>query len=144
MAKGAEGNALGSLTSREGPRLAAEGSRLAEVLARAAGDIKAEGVKILDVRGLTDVTDFMVLATGTGERHLRAISEAVEAAVRTEGRRLVGTEGSEGSGWIVVDVGDVVAHLFSGAKRAYYDLEGLWADAKVLGVDVDNEEEAGE
>ncbi|MHC4202061.1 MAG: ribosome silencing factor, partial [Planctomycetota bacterium] len=118
--------------------IGAEGHELAAALARAAGDLKAEAVKILDVRGLTDVTDFMVLATGTGERHLRAISDALEAAVREESRKRLGTEGSEGSGWIVVDVGDVVAHLFSGDRRVYYDLDGLWGDAKVLRFEADS------
>ena len=140
MTKGAKGKA----ETGDASTPAAEGREFAVTLARAAGDLKAEAVRILDVRGLTDVTDFMVLATGTGERHLGAMSDAVKAAVRAEGRERLGSEGSEGSGWIVVDVGDVVAHLFSEARRAYYDLDGLWGDAKVLECGVENEEEAAE
>ena len=86
-------------------------------------------MRILDVRGLTDVTDFMVLATGTSERHLKAMAAAVEAVAREEGRTLLGVEGAGPSGWIVVDAADVVAHLFSRSLRSYYDLDGLWADA---------------
>lgn len=144
MAKGADGKTRKQQERRRKPGApagpagtGAEGPELAAALARAADGLKAEAVKILDVRGLTDVTDFMVLATGTGERHLRAISDALEAAVREERRQRLGTEGSEGSGWIVVDVGDVVAHLFSGDRRVYYDLDGLWGDAKVLRFDED-------
>jgi len=144
MAKGADGETPKRQEARRKPGasagptgIGAEGPELAAVLARAADGLKAEAVTILDVRGLTDVTDFMVLATGTGDRHLRAISDALEAAVRDENRKRLGTEGSEGSGWIVVDVGDVVAHLFSGDRRVYYDLDGLWGDAKVLRFEAD-------
>ena len=144
MARGVDGKTREQQEARRKPGApagptdtGAEGPELAVALARAAGGLKAEAVRILDVRGLTDVTDFMVLATGTGERHLRALSDALEATVREESRTRLGTEGSEGSGWIVVDVGDVVAHLFSGDRRVYYDLDGLWGDAKVLCFDAD-------
>ncbi|GAG46702.1 unnamed protein product [marine sediment metagenome] len=73
-----------------------------------------------------------MIATGMSERHLKAMSAAVEAVASEEERTLLGVEGESSSGWIVVDVGDVVAHLFSAALRAYYDLDGLWADAKVV------------
>ena len=131
-------------TGKDGDGAFAPAAELARALARELVDVKADAVRILDVRGLTDVTDFMVLATGMSDRHLGAMSDAVRVAVRAEGRKLLGSEGSEGSGWIVVDAGDVVAHVFSAALRAYYDLDGLWADAKVLEACAKKEKEAGE
>ena len=90
MARGAEEKTRKQQEARRKPGApagptdtGAEGSELAAALARAADELKAEAVKILDVRGLTDVTDFMVLATGTGERHLRAISDALETELQS-------------------------------------------------------------
>ena len=109
-----------------------DGAALAVAIARATEELKAEDVRVLDVRGLTDVMDFIVLATGASERQLRALSERVKEVVEDSGRQLVGSEGTEGSGWVLVDTGDVVAHVFSRARREYYDLDGLWADARAV------------
>ena len=106
-----------------------EAGAIAAQVARALADVKAEDVRVLDVRGLTDVTDFMVIATGSAERHIRALSDSARSALREGGRKVLGSEGGKDSGWIVVDAGDVVVHLFSRSLRRYYDLDGLWADA---------------
>ena len=116
-----------------------EGEALAALVAGAVDELKAEDVRVLDVRGLTDVTDFMVLASAGSVRHLRALHGAAEEAVRSGGRHVIGSESETGTGWTVVDTGDVVCHLMTRALRAYYDLEGLWADAWAveLGRDAD-------
>jgi ribosome-associated protein len=98
-------------------------------------DLKAGDLKALDVRGLTVVTDVFILATATGDRHLRAMAHAIEAASKTKGRKRGAPEGDEASGWVLVDAGDVVVHAMTEKARRYYDLEGLWADAAVLDVD---------
>ena len=102
---------------------------LAISVAEALLDMKAEHVRVLDVRGLTSVTDFMVIATGSGDRHVSAMSDAVRGALRERGREILGSEGSKDSGWMVIDAADVVTHVFSRSMRRYYDLDGLWADA---------------
>ena len=102
---------------------------LALSLAGALDDAKGEEVRALDVRGLTDVMDFMVLATASSERHARALADAARGFLRDHGRRILGSEGGRDSGWVVVDAGDVVVHVFSRSLRRYYDLDGLWADA---------------
>ena len=109
-----------------------DGSAFACRLASALVDVKSEAVKVLDVRGLTDVADFLVIATAMSERQLAAMASAAAEAVESSGRTLLGTEGTGQSGWIVVDTGDVVTHLLSRPARAYYDLDGLWADAPVV------------
>jgi ribosome-associated protein len=120
-------------TGQQSSRAKAESTpagRLALALAAAADETKVGHVRILDVRRLTDVTDFMVLATAGSERQLRALARCVEEACRRAGERPLGVEGTEASGWIVVDAGDVVAHLMGARARDYYDLDGLWADAR--------------
>ena len=115
---------------------------LAVSVAEALLDVKAEDVRVLDVRGLTSVTDFMVLATGSGDRHVRAMSDTVRGALREHGRDILGSEGSKDSGWMVVDAVDVVTHVFSRPMRRYYDLDGLWADAAEIEVDATDQKEA--
>jgi ribosome-associated protein len=109
-----------------------EGPQLAAALARGLDEVKAEGVRVLDVRGLTDVTDFLVIATALSERQLAALAAAAETVIASSGRTHLGTEGTGASGWMVVDTGEVVTHLLTREARTYYDLDGLWADAKVL------------
>ena len=81
-------------------------------------DVKAENVKIYDVRGKSGLTDFFVVATGSAAPHLKALAKALPKAYRTSG--------DPESGWIVVDYIDVVVHVFSPEARAYYALEKLW------------------
>ena len=109
-----------------------EGAALAAVLTRELDDLKAEDVRVLDVRALTDVMDFIVLASANGVRHLRAVCDAAARAVREAGRHAIGEGGDAETGWTVVDTGDVVCHLMTRALREYYDLDGLWADAPAV------------
>lgn len=97
-------------------------------------ELKALDVKILDVRSLTDVTDYMILATGESHRHLKAMATAADELLKRLGRTPIGREGDERSGWMVVDAGDAVIHVFSRALRKFYDLDGLWADAPLVEV----------
>ena len=97
--------------------------------ARVAADNKARDVVVLDMRGVTPIYDFLVLATGASRRQMHAIAEEVDAALRDVGDRRLGIEGYAASRWIVQDYGDVVVHVFDDDTRAYYTLEELWADA---------------
>jgi ribosome-associated protein len=99
------------------------------LIAQAALDKKAEDVTVLDVRGLTSYADYFVVATADSERQAGAIADAVEQMMKARGVSKVGVEGYEGGRWILVDYGDVVAHVMNRESRGFYDLEGLWADA---------------
>jgi ribosome-associated protein len=101
----------------------------AMLIAHAALDKKAEDVTVLDVRGLTSYADYFVVATADSERQAGAIADAVEQTMKAQGVSKVGVEGYEGGRWILVDYGDVVAHVMNRESRGFYDLEGLWADA---------------
>ena len=89
-------------------------------------DMKAVNVKILDVRGLTDVADTMIVASGTSDRHVRAIAERVIEHAKAAGRRPMGTEGKQDGEWVLVDLQDVLLHVMLPRVREFYALEQLW------------------
>jgi ribosome-associated protein len=101
----------------------------AMAIAHAALDKKAEDVTVLDVRGLTSYADYFVLVTADSDRQAGAIADHVEQQMKEQGVTKVGVEGYQGGRWILVDYGDVVAHVMNRESRGFYDLEGLWADA---------------
>jgi len=101
----------------------------ARALAEAALDRKAERVVVLDVSGLTSFTEAFVIASGTSDRHVRAVADAVVERAAALGREPLGVEGLEGGEWVLIDLDEVVVHVFQGEKREHYDLERLWADA---------------
>ena len=83
----------------------------------------------MDLRGLSGVTDFFVICTGTSERQMRAVAERITEHGSGLGYRLFGRAGEQTAQWILLDFVDVVVHIFDGTRRAYYDLEMLWGDA---------------
>ena len=87
---------------------------------------------VLDLQGSTIIADYFVIATGTSERQLRALVEALIEQLGDEGVQPLGVEGSPESGWVLVDLSDVIVHLFSPERRSYYRLEQLWSGAKVV------------
>ena len=95
---------------------------------------KAEDILLLDLRPDQIIADFFIICSGDNERHLRALTETVRVSVKGKYKKLPFTnEGRAENGWIVLDYGDVVLHLFSPEKRAFYDLEELWdAASKVM------------
>jgi ribosome-associated protein len=92
----------------------------------------AEDVVVLDLRGTTIVADYFVISTGTTERQLRALVDALLEELDAEGVSALRVEGTPESGWVLVDYGGVIVHLFSPLKRSYYRLEQLWSGAKVV------------
>jgi ribosome-associated protein len=90
-------------------------------------ELKGVDIQCLDVSDLTDVTDTMVLASGTSNRHLRALADNVIEKGKANNHRPLGTEGQDAGDWILVDYGDVVVHVMSPEARAFYDLERLWS-----------------
>ena len=111
------------------PVIVADALDRACLSARAAADNKGRDVLVLDMRAITPIYDYLVLATGASRRQMHAIAEEVDAALKGEGDVRLGIEGYEASRWIVQDYGDVVVHVFDEDSRAYYGLEDLWADA---------------
>jgi ribosome-associated protein len=112
-----------------------EAHAAALAIAHAGLDKKAEDVVVLDVRGLTGYADYFVIMTADSDRQASAIADNLDQKMKEAGVGKVGSEGYETGRWILVDYGDVVAHVMSPDSRALYDLEGLWADAPRLRVE---------
>ena len=115
--------------ARTAVRIDDDSQRTAVTAARAAQEKKAENVVILDLRGISGYTDFLVIGSGTSDRQLEAIADGVEKELSAQGHRAIGAEGQRGGRWVLLDFGDVVVHVFHQEERGHYDLEGLWADA---------------
>jgi len=98
--------------------------------ARVAQDNKARNIVVLDMRGITPLYDFFILATGASRRQIHTLAEEIDAQMAAEGESRTGIEGYDSGRWVVQDYGDIVVHLFDQEMRGYYALEELWADAK--------------
>lgn len=96
------------------------------LVAAAVDDRKAVDPVVLDVSSITEVTEYMVIATGTSNRHVKAIVDSVVEAAKANGIDVLGTEGRNGSDWVLIDLADVVVHVMRPEARAFYDLERLW------------------
>ncbi|MFT6399514.1 MAG: ribosome-associated protein [Bradymonadia bacterium] len=105
---------------------------LAMAIAEAAWEMKARNVRILDVRGLVSYTDFIVICHGTSLRHAQSIAEFVVNDLRPVKVRPLGREGDTESGWLLVDFGDAVLHVFDEPVRAEYGLESIYSDAPLM------------
>ena len=101
----------------------------AVLCAQVAEDHKGKDILVLDLRGLTPIFDFFVIATGQSRRQIHTLAEEIDAAMRAEGQERLSIQGYEASRWIVQDYGDVIVHVFDPEAREYYALEDLWADA---------------
>lgn len=105
---------------------------LAQRAAQIALDNKAQDLVLLDLRGVTDMTDFFLIASGTSDTHVRAIGEHVLEDMKKEGAAAHHVEGLERGRWVLLDFVDFVVHVFHPTLRNFYQLERLWADAEQI------------
>jgi ribosome-associated protein len=106
-----------------------ETRRFAIDAARLAGDTRCQNVVVLDVRGLCQVTDYFVLATGTSAKQMRSVAEEIEELGTPRKFTAISRSGYEAANWMLIDFVDVIVQVFSPSARSYYDLDGLWGDA---------------
>ncbi len=99
---------------------------LKSVVIDALADMKALEVKVLDVRGLTDIADFMVIASGTSDRHVRSVAQRVVERAKEAGFRPHGVEGRQDSDWVLIDLNEMIVHVMLPRVREFYGLEKLW------------------
>ncbi len=99
---------------------------LRAVVIDALDDMKALEVKVLDVRGLTDVADTMVIASGTSDRHVRSVAQKVVEKTKAAGFRPHGVEGQQDSDWVLIDLNEMIVHVMLPRVREFYGLEKLW------------------
>lgn len=100
---------------------------LSALVVAALDDVKAKDIVTLDVRKMTSVTDYMIVASGTSNRHVKALIESVADKAREAGHRPIGIEGEEGSEWVLLDLQDALVHVMLPKVREFYNLEKLWS-----------------
>ena len=101
---------------------------LVKICSRVLEDKKAGDLQVLEVGELSSITDYLIIATATSDPHLRAMRMDLEKTLRDAGIRVTGVETAEESGWTIVDLFDVMIHLFRADVRSHYGLENLWKD----------------
>ena len=104
---------------------------LLKLVTASLGDGKADDIRVLDVRGVTSITDYMVVASGRSVRQVKALVDRVIEAVRKKDIRPLGVEGANVGEWILIDYGDVVVHTMRPETRAFYQLEKLWDQSQL-------------
>lgn len=109
-----------------------EAKGMAVGVARIADGMRARDIAVLDVSSVLGLTDYFVIATGTSRRQLRAMSEEIIHVLKRQGIHRLFMSGEKDSGWVLIDFGEVVVHLFSADAREHYSLESLWEDAPAL------------
>ena len=102
-------------------------SNITDLVVDALDDLKAVDTKIVDVRGLSSVMDFLVIASGNSSRHIKSLADNVVVKAKAAGCPPIGVEGENAADWVLVDLGDVVVHVMQPAARSFYDLERLWS-----------------
>jgi len=107
---------------------------LVKICSRVLEDKKAGDLQVLEVGELSSITDYLIIATATSDPHLRAMRMDLEKTLKDAGIRVTGVETAEESGWTIVDLFDVMIHLFRADVRSHYGLENLWKDAKEISL----------
>lgn len=100
--------------------------QIIEIVRKALEDVKAREIELIDVRGKSSITDFMMIASGTSKRHVVSLAQAVSDKVKEAGVEVMGSEGQADGDWVLVDLGELVVHVMMPDARSYYDLERLW------------------
>ena len=110
-------------------------SALAQRAAQLCLEFKAQDVTLLDLRSVSDMTDYFLIASGTSDTHVRSMAEHVLEELRKDGTRVEHVEGLTQGRWVLLDYVDFVVHLFHPTLRQFYQLERLWSDAELIAVD---------
>jgi ribosome-associated protein len=118
--------AAGKLKTADNRMAAKSKPSLKTVVIDALADMKALEVKVLDVRGLTDIADFMVIASGTSDRHVRSVAQRVVEKTKEAGFRPHGVEGQQDGDWVLIDLSEMIVHVMLPRAREFYGLEKLW------------------
>jgi ribosome-associated protein len=128
---------LATLTPKKTPNTETDPLEVkVRLLAELAAEKKAVSISAYNVTGLTVTTDALVVCTATSEPHIKAVFNGVKEGMKEIGARSYYSEGSFQDGWLLIDFGDALFHVFREKAREFYDLDGLWADAPSIALDL--------
>lgn len=113
-------------------RVLLDPAQLAKTAVDTASDKKAFDILLLDIRDVTTIADYFVICSGNNSRQLQAIADAVDEELGKQGAQLLHREGVADAGWVLLDFGDIIVHIFGAKEREYYHLERLWSEAKTV------------
>ena len=126
-------------SSGAAPQILDDPQKTAMAMAELGLEKKALDITLLDIREHGSYADFIVVMSAESVPQMTAIADHIEASLKESGRRPMSVEGLRGGQWVLMDYGDVILHIFQTEAREFYDLEGLWADAKkTVGADGKN------
>lgn len=106
-----------------------------KIVVKALEDKKAEDVKVIDIREISPIADFFIIADGMNQNQIQAMRDAVDEALYKADLKVRQVEGNQSSTWILMDYNDIIIHIFSKEDRLFYDLERIWKDGKEISVD---------
>lgn len=109
-------------------------AELCKIAVEALEDRKAEDVKVIDIREISPIADYFIIANGTNQNQIQAMRDAADEALYKAGLNVKQVEGNQNSTWILMDYGDIIIHIFSKEDRLFYDLERVWRDGKEIDV----------
>jgi ribosome-associated protein len=109
-----------------------DSGQLAKAAVDVASDKKASDVVLLDIRNVSIIADYFVICSGRNARQIQAIADAIDEELSKQGANVLHREGSAETGWLLLDYGDVIVHIFGQKEREYYHLERLWSEAKTV------------
>lgn len=107
---------------------------MAKLAVAALDDHKAEEVTVIDIREVSPIADYFIIASGNNQNQLQAMRDAADEALYKEGIKVKQIEGNQNSTWILMDYGDIIIHIFSKEDRLFYDLERIWRDGKKMEI----------
>lgn len=108
--------------------------KLLELVVKAADDKRAEDIMAMDVRKVSILADYFVVMHGNSEKQVQAIAEEIISQAQKAGYEVKRVEGKESAKWLLIDLGDIVVHVFHYSERAFYNLEKLWSDAPLVDI----------
>lgn len=109
-----------------------QSTEMVKITAKALEEKKAEDIRIIDIRNISTIADFFVIASGSNSNQLQAMRDTVEEELYQAGYRTKQIEGNQSSSWILMDYNDIIVHIFSTEDRLFYDLERMWVDGKTI------------
>ncbi|HET7640119.1 MAG TPA: ribosome silencing factor [Ktedonobacteraceae bacterium] len=107
-------------------------AQLAKAAVDVASDKKASDIILLDIRDVSTIADYFVICNGNNTRQIQAIADAIDEELDKQGAKVLHREGVAESGWLLLDFGDIIVHIFGAKEREYYHLERLWSEAKTV------------